>query len=150
MPTVLGLAWTLWGYINTHLVNQGLHKLGHWSSNVSNQCIHIINHLQQHLLPDHTATPTIFTKHRDHPHLLDTLSAQTNRQLSLSTTQTFNSQQKLHQRDTITTQFYTHIPSCLISSIKPEIWTYPLVSVICPVLYQLQYTTYKCLRDQHT
>ena len=56
---------------------------GHRSSSFCHQCVHIIDYLQQHLQPDHTATPNICTKHRDHPYLLDALSTQTVRQLSI-------------------------------------------------------------------
>ena len=47
---------------------------------------------------------TICTKHRDYPRLLDELSQQTNRQSFLrpSTAPTFNTQQRVHCRDTTT------------------------------------------------
>ena len=97
-------------------------QLGHWSSSLCHQCIHIIDCLQQHSLPDHTATPKTYTKHRDHSHILDMLSPQTNRELSLrlSSTRTFNIQQRLHQHDTTTTISTPIHLLCKIHSIKPE------------------------------
>ena len=71
---------------------QGLNKLRHRSSSLSDRCIHISDPFQLRLRPDYTATPTICTKHRDHHDLLVTLSPRTNRQpgLRLSTVPTFN------------------------------------------------------------
>ena len=58
----------------------------------------------------------------DHPHLLDMLSLQINRKLSLklSTAQTFNTQQKIHLRDTTTENTTPIFLLCKIRSIKPE------------------------------
>ena len=74
-----------------------------------------------HLQPDHTATLNFCPKHRDHPHLLDMLSPQTNWQLGLrlSSTQTLNMKQKQHHRDTTTISTSIHI-LYKIRSIKPE------------------------------
>ena len=108
--TLLGRASIPQGHIDTHSVNQRLHKPEHRSHSLCNlhlqylvlerphcsnehqhlkptlthtqltedchQWIHIIHYLQ----PNHTATPTIYTKHKDYPHLLDALSPQINRQ----------------------------------------------------------------------
>ena len=91
------------------------------ASVLSHQCVHIIDCLQQHLQPDHTATPNICTKHRDCLYLLDALLLQTNRQLSLRpySTQTFDIQQRPHRCDTtaISTPIYL---LCKIRSIKSE------------------------------
>ena len=65
----------------------------------------------------------ICIKHRYHPHILDALSPQTKRQLSLrlSTTETFDTQQRLNRRDT-TIVISTAIDLlCKIRSIKPEL-----------------------------
>ena len=68
---------------HTPQLKQSTAQPRHQSSSLCNQCVHIIDCFQQHLQPDHTETPNIYTKHKDHPHLLDVLSSQTNRQLSL-------------------------------------------------------------------
>ena len=96
MSTLLGRASALRDIINIPPVNQGLNKLGHGSSSLCNQCVHIFDRLQLRLRPDHTATPAICTKHRDHlrdhPDLREALSPRTYRQPSLrySIVQTFN------------------------------------------------------------
>ena len=63
-------AWTstnTWRHIDTHPINKGMYKSRHWSSDLCNQCVHIIDHLQ----PDYTSIPAIWTNPRDHPHLLN-------------------------------------------------------------------------------
>ena len=144
--SLLGLAPTLQGHFDILPVNQSTAQSEHQSSSLCNQCIHIIDRLQQHLQPDHTATLNIYTKHRDQSHLLHALSPQTNRQLSLrlSTTQTFNIQQRLHRRDT-TTAIYTPIHILYkIFSIKPgfKLIHLPLSFVQSSVNQKLQHTTY--------
>ena len=109
-------------------VNQSTAQSGYRSSSLYNQCVHIIDRLQQHLQPDHTATSNICTNHRDYPRVLDAPSPHTNRRLSLrlSTTQTFNIQQRLLWRDTTTTTS-THIHLlCKISSVNQPQLTTPL------------------------
>ena len=59
--TLLGLGSIFRGHIDTHQVNQGLHKPGHCSSSPCEQCVHIINHLQQHRLQSAPSTETILT-----------------------------------------------------------------------------------------
>ena len=75
---LLGKAPALRGDVNILVINQGLDKLEHGSSGLCNQCVHIFDRLQLHLQPDHTASPTICTKLRDHtqdhPDPLDALS----------------------------------------------------------------------------
>ena len=141
--TLFRLVPILQGHINAHPVNQGLHKPGHWSSSLSKQCIHIINHLQQHLQPDHTATPTVCTKHRDYPQFLDTLSPQTKRQLSL---RTFNRNytDRIQQL-----QYYTHTPFLYDSLNKT--WYLNLSTCLCHLSSPLSInnTTYISLRDRH-
>ena len=89
---LLGLSSALQGYIDIPSVNQGLNEPGHRSSNYCNGYVYIFDCFQLRLRPDHTATPTICTKHRNYPDLLDVLSPRTYRQPSLrhSTAPTFS------------------------------------------------------------
>ena len=105
---------------HTHPVNLRLIKPVYRSSSLCNRCVHIFDRLQLRLRHDHTATPTICTKHRDHPDLLDALSPRTYTQLSLrlSTAPNFNTcwddTDILQQK-----RFYTHAHlSWTIRSIK--------------------------------
>ena len=113
VTTLLRLALAVQGHINIPLVNEGLNKPG----SLCNQCIHIFDHLQLCLQPDHTAIPTICTKHQDyppdHPDPLNALSPKTYWQpsLRLSTALTFTPSRNYT---------YAHL-SCMIHSIKSDI-----------------------------
>ena len=109
---LLGLSSALRGHIDIFPVKQELNKPGHLSSSLGNR--YVFDRLQQCLLSDHIATPTICTKYRDYPDLLDLLTPK-------AESTTFDSTDFLHNRD------YTDI-SCTIYSIKTRHLNLP----ICP------------------
>ena len=145
--TLLRVAPALWSYISITPVNQGLNKLGHHSFSLSDICVHIFDSFQLRLRPDHTASPTICSKHRDHHQdhldLLDTLSSRNYWPPKLST------QQRLHPCiSTVTAILHPCISFMYDFLIKT--WHSNLSTCPCYLSssQSITFHLYKCLRDR--